>query len=219
MPLERLKVRQIQFHVSNLWNQNRDSLNTLVPSSNSINILLQWWQNLENLTQGIPLEPPPFTHHLFTDASQRGFGAFLQDKLAVKLALFHFDIPPRSHILVASDNTTISTVEHHNLDLFATRFNTKCAFFVSPTPDHRALSTDNLVMSWEGIFAYVFPPQLILNQVLQTFSWTRCCCLILVALLWPKQIWFPTFQRLSWEQPILLPTNTDQTFIIRTLAS
>ena len=95
--------------------------------SNSIETLLQWWLNPENLRQGIPLKPTPFTHHLFTDASQRGWGAFLQDTMcqgtwspeesifhinnlemrADKLALCHFNIPPRSHILVASDNITV----------------------------------------------------------------------------------------------------------------
>ena len=34
-----------------------------------------------------------------------------------------------------------------NLNLFATRFNTKCPAFVSPTPNNTALNTDALAMS------------------------------------------------------------------------
>ena len=67
--LGRMKIRPIQFHLTNRWNQNRDPLITPIPMSNLIRTLLWWWQNPENLKQGIPLEPPPFTHHLFTDAS------------------------------------------------------------------------------------------------------------------------------------------------------
>ena len=62
--LGRLKVRPIQFHLTIRWKQNRNSPNTSVPLTNSVKTLLQWWQNLENLKQGIPLELPPFTHHL-----------------------------------------------------------------------------------------------------------------------------------------------------------
>ena len=81
IPLGRSKVRPIQFHLAQRWNQMRDPLNTPVPMSNSIKTLLKWWFNPENLQQAIPLEPPPFMHHLFTDASQRGWGAFLQDTM------------------------------------------------------------------------------------------------------------------------------------------
>ena len=42
--------------------------------------------------------------------------------------------------------------------IFATRFSTKCVTFVSPTPNSKALDTDALAMSREGIFASCFPP-------------------------------------------------------------
>ena len=74
-----------------------------------------------------------------------------------------------------------------------------------PNTRQRALDTDALAMSWEGIFACAFPPHQILNQVLQKFSQTRCCSLVLVALWWPKQVWFPTLQRLSRDRPVPLP--------------
>ena len=113
--LGRLKVRPIQFH--QFWNQNTDPPNQLVPLFQSIKAILQWWQ---------VLEPPPFTHHLLTDASKKGWEAYLQDTTcqgtwsqlqtqldinnlemrAIKLALSHFNIPAMSHVLVESDNTT-----------------------------------------------------------------------------------------------------------------
>ena len=66
----------------------------------------------------------------------------------------------------------------------------KCVTFASLTPDDRAFFTDALAMSWEVIFTYAFPPQQILQQVLQKFSQTSQCFLILVAPFWPKQTWF-----------------------------
>ena len=191
---------------------------------------------------------------------------------AVKLARSHFNIPAKSHVLVASDNSTVVAYinkvggtrswslrketffslvitlkicirvrfipgrmnviaddlsrggqilptewslhqdlvnfifqqwGHPSLDLFATRFNKKCATFVSVTTDHRAVFTDALAMSWEGIFAYAFPPQQILHQVIQKFDKTSHCLLILVAPFWPKQMWFADLQRLSGKKPIL----------------
>ena len=92
-----------------------------------------------------------------------------------------------------------------NLDLFATWFNTKCATFVSLTPDHRAIFPDAQAMSWEGIFAYAFPSQQILIQVLQKFNQTKQSLLILVAPFWPKQAWFADLQRLTGEKPIPFP--------------
>ena len=94
---------------------------------------------------------------------------------------------------------------HPNLDLFATRFNTRCVTFVPLTPDHRALFTDALAMNWEEIFAYAFPPQQIFLQILQIFRQTNQCRLILVASFWPKQTWFVYLQRLTQEKPIPLP--------------
>ena len=77
--LGRLKVKPIQFHLSKFWNQKTDPPNKLAPLSQSIKAILQWWQVQENLNQDTPLELPPFTHHLLTDASKKGWVAYLQD--------------------------------------------------------------------------------------------------------------------------------------------
>ena len=66
-----------------------------------------------------------------------------------------------------------------NINLFAIRDN-KCPTFVLPTPDARAPDTDALTMDWEGMFAYAFPPQQILPQVLRKFQQTQACTLLLI---------------------------------------
>ena len=49
------------------------------------------------------------------------------------------------------------------IDLFATRFNNKLPLFVSPVPDPMATAVDALILSWENLDAYVFPPTAILG--------------------------------------------------------
>ena len=113
-------MRPIQFHLSKFWNQNTDPPKQMVPLYQSVKVILKWWQVWESLNQGIPLEPPPFIHHLFTGASKKSWGAYLQDttcqggwsELETKfhiniLTLSHFNISPMFHVLVASDNITV----------------------------------------------------------------------------------------------------------------
>ena len=91
------------------------------------------------------------------------------------------------------------------VDLFATRDNKKCPTFVSPFPDTLAVGTDALSISWEAMSAYAFPPQAILDKVLQKISQTGLLRLILVTPLWPKQAWYPELVRLATEGPVPLP--------------
>jgi len=91
------------------------------------------------------------------------------------------------------------------VDLFATRDNKKCPTFVSPYPDPQAVGTDALSISWEGISGYAYPPQAILNKVLQKLAQTRSLRLILVTPLWPKQAWYPELVKLATEGPVPLP--------------
>jgi len=87
------------------------------------------------------------------------------------------------------------------IDLFATRYNSKCRMFVSPVPDELAIETDALQMDLEGIQAYAYPPHQILGNLLQKFQKTQNCSLIVVAPYWPKQTWLPLLNRLSSQSP------------------
>ena len=127
IPLSPLKLRPIQFHLHSHWNQLRDSPRQSVPVTPVIRKLLQWWSHRSNLTQGVQLELPPFTYRVFTDVSTGGWGAHLDnvtcqgkwtqeesrfhknclEMRAVKLSISHFRLPPQSHVLIATDNTTM----------------------------------------------------------------------------------------------------------------
>lgn len=92
-----------------------------------------------------------------------------------------------------------------NLDLFATRHNNQLPVYVSPCPDPLAWEVDALSLSWEGMFAYAYPPTQILTQVLKKFLETKRCVLLLVAPYWPNQLWFPKLKELADQDPLALP--------------
>ena len=95
-----------------------------------------------------------------------------------------------------------------NVDLFATRFNSQCPTFVSPAPDPSAIDVDALSISWEGMNAYAYPPHQIMTQVLTKVRETKSLSLILIAPMWPKQLWYPLLLQLADPNPIKLPTWT-----------
>jgi hypothetical protein len=49
-------------------------------------------------------------------------------------------------------------------------------------------------LSWDGMFAYAFPPFRILLRVLLRIKQSDCK-IILIAPAWPKQAWFPEFSK------------------------
>ena len=93
-----------------------------------------------------------------------------------------------------------------HVDLFATKFNHQLPVYVSPVPDPQAWSVDALSLSWEGLWAYLFPPHQILTKVLAKIKEQKCE-VILVAPAWPAQPWFQDLIALSSDHPRRLPLN------------
>ena len=91
-----------------------------------------------------------------------------------------------------------------HVDLFALKCNTKLATYMSPIPEPEAWKVDSLVQSWEGLYAYAYPPTSLIRQTLNKLILHRAE-LIRIAPLWPKQEWFPDLLRLSIAFPLVLP--------------
>ena len=89
------------------------------------------------------------------------------------------------------------------VDLFATRFNHGLPTFVSPVPDPAAWAVDALSIPWAGLLAYAFPPLPILSKVLKKAREEQAT-LILIALKWPAEPWFPDLLCLSHVPPLKL---------------
>ena len=91
-----------------------------------------------------------------------------------------------------------------HVDLFALKCITKLATYMSPIPEPEAWKVDSLVQSWEGLYAYAYPPTALIRQTLNKLILHRAE-LILITPLWPKQEWFPDLLRLSIAFPLVLP--------------
>ena len=72
-----------------------------------------------------------------------------------------------------------------NVDLFAIQFNHKLPLYVSPVLDNHALATDTLLMDWNCLHAYAFPPTILILSVPAKIRQTRCRT-VLIAPLWPQ---------------------------------
>ena len=92
-----------------------------------------------------------------------------------------------------------------SVDLFATRFNHKLPWFVSPVPDQSAWGVDALSLPWEDLDAYAFPPTALLHQVVTKLLDHGFRRLILIAPGWPNMPWFWDLVNMSAQVPLLLP--------------
>ena len=54
-----------------------------------------------------------------------------------------------------------------SIDLFATAQNKKLAVYCSPVPDIAAFQVDALTVNWSGMYAYAFPPPILVPRILQ----------------------------------------------------
>jgi len=129
VPYGHLFLRPLQWHLKRHWNQAQGSLKDHIPIPPEIHKCLEWWTHQLSQPVGVPLVPPSVDIHMFTDASERGWGAHVdtatyqglwtqaETKLhinilelrAVRLALGAHRPPVGSHILVATDNTTVKS--------------------------------------------------------------------------------------------------------------
>ena len=127
VPEGRLHMRPFQFYLKEHW-RFPQSLDNLLPWTESIAAHLDWWQNPSNVMKGADLHPKDHSIQLFTDASNEGWGAHLDQNStkglwsdwekrlhinvlelkAVSLALRDFrDQCQNQTVLVATDNSTV----------------------------------------------------------------------------------------------------------------
>ena len=81
VPEGRLHMRPFQFHLKEHWIFPQ-SLDTLLPWRETISAHLDWWQNPTNVMKGSDLHPKDHSIQLFTDASNEGWGAHVEQTSA-----------------------------------------------------------------------------------------------------------------------------------------
>ena len=95
------------------------------------------------------------------------------------------------------------------VDLFATRFNTKLPQLVSPVPDALTCAVDALSLPWEDLDPYAFPPVAKVVEKLQDYP---CRRIILIAPGWPNIHGFGAIVAMSSQIPLCLPNMLTQPF-------
>ena len=91
-----------------------------------------------------------------------------------------------------------------DIDLFASRLNAKLDQFVSWHPEPGALAVDAFSISWSNQKCYAFPPFSLLTRVLAKIR-NDVALVLLIALTWSTQPWFPMLLQLAIARPVLLP--------------
>ena len=128
VPLGRLHMRPFQWYLRSHW-KFPQSLDKRIPVTGNFLNHLKWWENLQNLMAGAPIHPHVHNTLVFTDASQKGWGAHLNEIVlsglwsnkeaqlhinvlelkAVLLALKGFQEHLQGQsVLICSDNSTVS---------------------------------------------------------------------------------------------------------------
>ena len=80
VPEGRLHMRPFPFHLKEHWRYPQ-SLDNLLPWTDTISAHLDWWQNPANVMKGSDLHPKDHSIQLFTDASNEGWGAHLDQRV------------------------------------------------------------------------------------------------------------------------------------------
>lgn len=87
------------------------------------------------------------------------------------------------------------------IDLFASKLNTKCKIYISWKPDPDCTTVDAFLVSWEHLDFYAFPPFSIINKTIKKIIDDKATG-ILVVPKWPSQPWYPLFKKLLTCKPI-----------------
>lgn len=87
------------------------------------------------------------------------------------------------------------------IDLFATRKNSKCKNFCSWMPEAQAMEVDAFTLNWSNLNFYAFPPFSMVLKTLRKIKQDEATG-ILVVPDWPNQPWYPVFRSMLIEKPL-----------------
>lgn len=87
------------------------------------------------------------------------------------------------------------------IDLFASRLNTKCTKYISWKRDPSAFNVDAFTVDWGSYYFYSFPPFSLILKCLRKIINDRATGIMVVPY-WVSQPWYPLFQSLMSQEPI-----------------
>ncbi|XP_063790602.1 uncharacterized protein LOC134945328 [Pseudophryne corroboree] len=94
------------------------------------------------------------------------------------------------------------------VDMMASRLNTKLQRYCARSRDPQAIAVDALVTTWVFQSVYVFPPLPLIPKVLRIIR-KRGVRTILIVPDWPRRTWYPELQGMLTEDPWPLPLRQD----------
>lgn len=94
------------------------------------------------------------------------------------------------------------------IDLFASRANTKCQRYVSWKGDPDAYKIDAFTFRWSRYFFYAFPPFSLISKMLQKIICEQSEGIVVVPK-WHAQPWYPVFKKLVCSEYLYLGPSND----------
>ena len=96
-----------------------------------------------------------------------------------------------------------------DIDLFASRLNTKLENFVSWFPEPGCIANDAFSISWKDYLPYLFPPFNLVGKVINKLKEDKVRKAILIFPYWKSQSWFPLILTCIVSYPVRLPRHRD----------
>lgn len=100
----------------------------------------------------------------------------------------------------------VNFLDKPEVDLFASRINTKCNKFVSWKNEPGAWKIDAFTIPWTKLNFYAFPPFSLILKMLQKILHEKAEGIVVVPK-WPTQPWYPLLQKMSVSEPIVFKPN------------
>ena len=95
-----------------------------------------------------------------------------------------------------------------SIDLFASRTNAQLPMYCSWRPDPHALAVDAFSIPWRDHRPYLFPPFVLIPRCLSRIT-KEGITAVLIAPVWPNQVWFPQLLANLVTLPVLFPPMQD----------
>lgn len=105
-------------------------------------------------------------------------------------------------------NKIIKKWGNPQIDLFASFLNNKCEKYVSWKQESKAMFIDAFTVNWSNLFFYAFPPFSMVLKTLRKIKSENACGIIVVPS-WKNQPWFPLFEELIIDEPIIFRPNSN----------
>lgn len=104
--------------------------------------------------------------------------------------------------------TIIRRFGRPNVDLFASRTNSKCSRYVSWLRDPDAAAVDAFTINWKPFYFYAFPPFSVILRILEKIRAEGSRGIVVVPK-WPTQAWYPVYMAMLDSEPIYFKPSKD----------